>query len=74
MIKTPVKFQNNQRKTVGGVVLTSYILPIHFQSIQAHKKFKLKMYKKWKKKILGFSKKHKQNFRLGSECTRACFV
>ena len=30
MAKTPVKFQRNQHKTVGGVAHTRYPLSIHF--------------------------------------------
>ena len=37
MIKTPVKCQKNWRKSVGGVALIRYLLPIHFQSIRAQK-------------------------------------
>ena len=30
MAETPVKFQRNQYKTVGGVACTSYLVSIHF--------------------------------------------
>ena len=33
--KTPVKFQKNQHKTVGGVVHTRYPLSIHFNGKNA---------------------------------------
>ena len=46
ILKTPVKFQKNQPKTVGGVKGTRYLLPIHFCSIRTQKKSKLKMRKK----------------------------
>ena len=35
MYKTPVKFQNNRYKTVGGVAHTRYPLSIHFDSKNA---------------------------------------
>ena len=43
MIKIPVKFQKDRPKTVncktvGGVALTRYLLPIHFHSILAQKR------------------------------------
>ena len=38
MIKTPVKFQKDRSKTVGGVALTRYLLHIDFQSTEAWKK------------------------------------
>ena len=43
ILKAPVKFE--KAKTVGGVVGRRYILPIHFCSIRARKKSKLKMKK-----------------------------
>ena len=46
ILKTPVKFQKNRPKTVGGVKGTRYLLPIHFCSIRTQKKSKLKMRKK----------------------------
>ena len=42
----PVKFQKDWPKTVIGVAGRRYILPIHFCSIRARKKSKLKMKKK----------------------------
>ena len=44
-IKAPVKFEKDWPKTVGGVAGRRYILPIHFCSIRARKKSKLKMQK-----------------------------
>ena len=38
ILKTPVKFQKNRPKTVGGVKGTRYLLPIHFCSIRTQKK------------------------------------
>ena len=35
MTKTPVKFQKNQHKTVGGVADTRYPLSIHFNGKNA---------------------------------------
>ena len=46
ILKVPVKFQKDWPKTVGGVAGRRYILPIHFCSIRARKKSKLKMKKK----------------------------
>ena len=45
ILKTPVKFEKDWPKTVGGVAGRRYILPIHFCSIRARKKSKLKMKK-----------------------------
>ena len=50
----PVKFEKDWPKTVGGVAGRRYILPIHFCSIRARKKSKLKM----KKNVI------KNNFRI----------
>ena len=38
----PVKFEKDWPKTVGGVAGRRYILPIHFCSIRARKKSKMK--------------------------------
>ena len=46
ILKAPVKFEKDWPKTVGGVAGRRYILPIHFCSIRARKKSKLKMQKK----------------------------
>ena len=46
ILKTPVKFQKDSPKTVGGVADTRYILHIHICSIRARKMSKLKMGKK----------------------------
>ena len=46
ILKTPVKFQKDLPKTVGGVTDTRYILHIHICSIRARKMSKLKMGKK----------------------------
>ena len=46
ILKTPVKFQKDLPKTVGGVADTRYILNIHICSIRARKMSKLKMDKK----------------------------
>ena len=46
ILKAPVKFEKDWPKTVGGVAGRRYILPIHFCSIRARKKSKLKMKKK----------------------------
>ena len=45
ILKAPVKFEKDWPKTVGGVAGRSYILPIHYCSIRARKKSKLKMQK-----------------------------
>ena len=45
ILKAPVKFEKDWPKTVGGVAGRRYILPIHFCSIRARKKSKLKMQK-----------------------------
>ena len=45
-LKAPVKFQKDRFKTVGGVVRTICILPIHFCDITAEKKSKSKLRKK----------------------------
>ena len=50
ILKAPVKFEKDWPKTVGGVAGKRYILPIHFCSIRARKKSKLKMKKKCDKK------------------------
>ena len=42
ILKTPVKFQKDSPKTVGGVADTRYILHIHICSIRARKMSKLK--------------------------------
>ena len=44
--KTPVKFQKNQYKTVGGDVHTRYPLSIHFDSKNARKMAKFNLRKK----------------------------
>ena len=49
ILKTPVKFQKDLPKTVGGVADTRYILHIHICSIRARKMSKLKMGKSDKK-------------------------
>ena len=54
ILKAPVKFEKDCPKTVGGVAGRRYILPIHFCSIRARKKSKLKM----KKNVI------KNNFRI----------
>ena len=43
MYKTPVKFQKNQYKTVGGDAHTRYPLSIHFDSKNARKMAKLNL-------------------------------
>ena len=45
ILKAPLKFEKDWPKTVGGVAGRRYILPIHFYSIRARKKSKLKMKK-----------------------------
>ena len=50
ILKVPVKFEKDLPKTVGGVASRRYILPIHFCSIRARKKSKLKMKIKCNKK------------------------
>ena len=45
ILKAPVNFEKDWPKTVGGVTGRRYILPIHFCSIRALKKSKLKMKK-----------------------------
>ena len=46
ILKAHVKFQKDRTKTVGGVKVTRYLLPIHFCSIRTQKMSKLKMRKK----------------------------
>ena len=46
MFKTPVKFQKNQYKTVGGDAHTRYPLSIHFDSKNARKMAKFNLQKK----------------------------
>ena len=46
MPKTPVKFQKNQYKTVGGDAHTRYPLAIHFDSKNARKMAKFNLQKK----------------------------
>ena len=46
MYKTPVKFQRNQYKTVGGDVNTRYPPSIHFDSKNARKMAKFNLRKK----------------------------
>ena len=43
ILKAPVKFEKDWPKTLGGVAGRRYILTIHFCSIRARKKSKLKM-------------------------------
>ena len=45
ILKASVKFEKDWPKTVGGVVGRRYILPVHFCSIRARNKSKLKMQK-----------------------------
>ena len=45
ILKTHVTFEKDWPKTIGGVAGRRYILPIHFCSIRARKKSKLKMKK-----------------------------
>ena len=49
ILKALVKFQKDQPKTVGGIVRTRCILPIHFCGIRALKK-SVKTVKKSEKK------------------------
>ena len=49
ILKAPVKFQKDRLKTVVGVTLSSYLLPIRFCSIRTQKMSKLKMWKSDKK-------------------------
>ena len=46
MSKTPVKFQKNLKKTVGGDAHTRYPLSIHFDSNNARKMAKFNLRKK----------------------------
>ena len=46
ILKTHVKFQTDQPKTVGEVKGTRYLLPIDFCNIRTQKMSKFKMYKK----------------------------
>ena len=46
MTKTPVKFQKNQHKTVGGVAHTRYPISIHFNGKNARKKTEFNLCKK----------------------------
>ena len=57
ILKAPVKFEKDWPKTVGGVAGRRYILPIHFCSIRARKKSKLKMKKKCDKNNFRILKK-----------------
>ena len=50
MKKTPVKFQKNRHKSVGGVAHTRYPLSIHFDSKNAEKMTKFNSWNKWQKK------------------------
>ena len=64
MTKTPVKFQKDWHKTVGGVAHTRYQIYIHFNSICASKMTKFKMQKKVTKinlRIISKSHAHLQN-------------
>ena len=45
ILKGPVKFEKDWPKTVGGVAGRRYILAIHFCSLRARKKSKLKIEK-----------------------------
>ena len=45
ILKAPVKFEKDWPKTVGGVAGKQMVVPIHFCSIRARKKSKLKMQK-----------------------------
>ena len=45
ILKVCVKYQKDRPENVGEVARTRYILPIHFCSIRARKKSKLKMQK-----------------------------
>ena len=51
MTKTPVKFRNNQYKTVAGVVPTRYPLSIYFAIDNAHKMATFNLRKKSQKII-----------------------
>ena len=46
MTKTPVKFQKNQHKTVGGVAHTRYPLSIYFNGKNARKMTEFNLQKK----------------------------
>ena len=46
ILKAHVKFQKDRPKTVGGVKVTRYLLPIHICNIRTQKMSKLKMRKK----------------------------
>ena len=56
--KTPVKFQKNHFKTVGGVAHTRYILPIHYQCKKAKKMTKLNLRKSDKNNLRIIPKPH----------------
>ena len=58
ILKAPVKFEKDWPKTVGRVAGRRYILPIHFCSIRARKKSKLKMKKNVIKNNFRIRKKH----------------
>ena len=51
MTKTPVKFQKNQYKTLGGVAPTMYPLSIHIVKDNARKMSKFNLRKNVTKKI-----------------------
>ena len=52
ILKVPVKFEKDRPNTVGGIAGRRYIFPIHFCSIRARKKSKIKMKKKCDKKLM----------------------
>ena len=62
MQKTSAKFQNNQKKTVRGIVPTRYWLSIHFISISCKKETKFTKQKKWEKIIKVLYQNHMHIF------------
>ena len=58
MVKTSVKFQKNQNKTVGGVVHTRHPLSIHFHCQNTRQTTKFKLQKSVKINLRIISKPH----------------
>ena len=63
MTKTPVKFQKNRHKTVGGVAPTRCPLSIHFVIDNAKQMAKFNLWKKWHKIIWGLYPNHMHIFK-----------
>ena len=73
MTKTPVKFEKDRHKTVGGVAHTGYPVSIHFNCIRAWKMAKLKMRKKRQKLIWGlYPNQDKNNYKVSKRLAEKC--